>query len=202
MAAICCRLFQSCSSGLSWEVIRSSISLTATSIFDSISWWRCEKQMTWFMERVYRFFCHLMTLVPTFLLKSSLLSMSCSLVTSCFMKSEFWSVESDKHTGNYRCMIFLCVLFTDLALLTSRLKSLVAEIKIILHILYVFHSLVHQLEADIFILIFSIFFHPMCVSCTLVTCTLPLMIPTLLSMFFCLSKAIEFCKDFSSGPCW
>lgn len=36
--------------------------------------------------------------VPTFLLKSSLLSMSCSLVTSCFMKSEFRSVESDKPT--------------------------------------------------------------------------------------------------------
>lgn len=150
MAAICCRLFQSCSSGLSWEVIRSSISLTAMSIFDRISWWRCEKQMLWFMEWVYHFFYHLMSLLPTFLLKSSLLSMSCSLVTSCFMKSEFWSVESDKHTGNYICMIFLCILFTDLTLLTSRLKSLVAEIKIILHILYVFHSLVHQLDADIF----------------------------------------------------
>ena len=44
MAAICCLRFQSCSSGLSWEVIRSSISFTTTSIFDRISWRRHEEQ--------------------------------------------------------------------------------------------------------------------------------------------------------------
>lgn len=87
-------------------------------------------------------------------------------------------------------------------LLTSRLKSLVAEIKVFLHVFDVLHSLVHQLDTDMFreVLLSSRngFTHLMCVSGT---CTLPLMIPTLLSRFFCLSKATEFCKDFSSGPC-
>lgn len=55
---------------------------------------------------------------------------------------------------NHKYMIlsqFLCVfLLTDLTGLTSRLQSLVAEIKIILQILNVFHRLVHQLrQADV-----------------------------------------------------
>lgn len=41
-------------------------------------------------------------------------------------------------------------LFTDLPLLTSRLKSLVAEIKIFLQVFDAFHGLVHQLDADMF----------------------------------------------------
>lgn len=92
--------------------------------------------------------------------------------------------------------------FTDLPPLTSRLKSLVAEIEIVLHVFDVLDGLVHQLDEKTFgeVLLSSgkVLSHLVCVSGT---CTLPRMIPTLLSMFFCLSKATEFCKDFSRGPC-
>lgn len=89
--------------------------------------------------------------LPTFLLKSSLLSMSCSLVTSCFMKSQLRSVESDKRRLNHGCVCvcvcnLLALVFSPiLPLLTSRLKSLVAEIKILLHVFDVFDRLVHHL---------------------------------------------------------
>lgn len=63
-------------------------------------------------------------------------------------------VSEKKRTLIHRWMFFpagFCrVLSADLALLTSRLKSLVAEIKILLHVLYELHGLVHQLDTDIF----------------------------------------------------
>lgn len=40
--------------------------------------------------------------IQTFLLKSRLLSISCSLKTSCFITSEFLSVKSVKHTRTYQ----------------------------------------------------------------------------------------------------
>lgn len=85
--------------------------------------------------------------VHTFLLKSSLLSISCSLITSCFIVSEFLSVESDINIVSFqspRPWRFFVIGF--IRVLTSRLQRLVAEIKVILQVLDVFHSLVHQLD--------------------------------------------------------
>ena len=85
--------------------------------------------------------------IHTFLLKSSLLSISCSLITSCFIISEFLSGESGINTVSFQSVrAWRLFDIGFIRALTSRLQRLVAEIKVILQVLDVFHSLVQQLD--------------------------------------------------------